>query len=48
MKLPCGCSKGIVRGSTLVLLLRLGWIGLFDRLHGGITLEADCGKPTCC
>lgn len=36
MKMPCGCSKGYVVGMLMFLCLSLGWIKLFDRLHGGI------------
>ncbi len=39
MKLPCGCQKGPIRGTALILLLNLGWIGLFDKLHGGVSVR---------
>jgi hypothetical protein len=39
MKLPCGCEKSKVRGTVLVALLRLGWVGLFDSLHGSVEVK---------
>jgi hypothetical protein len=39
MRIPCGCKKGVIRGSFLVLLLNLGWISLFDKLHGSVEVK---------